>query len=597
MKKITYLILPIGMILLFVMLFHTSQRALSATTAPLVEGEEQNAIEQVGPPWDNHESWNYRIPVTIHSGTYLAWYQILVTLNNSNFDFSQAKPDGSDIRFTHTDGTTELNYWIESWNNSTQLAYVWVRVPGVADGETTIYLYYNNPNASSLSNGPSTFDSFDDDWCQFPGAGCNLGSKTQSPNPYQDIDSLFVWSVIGASPSVTPTIPGYLNIWEGSGIKSTSSYLYRAVGYKANFGLGGEYERAGFLNHISGTGTMIGDDCLGTPGDLFLINSGICTQFSPLDDWHDAYHVYELRWITAQSYGDIDHGDSVASSSNQVPNSSLPVTLYSYPGSKATLRVDWVYVRQFRNPEPTVSLDTAQGLVKLAIGTFDTPDPVRGNQNLTYQLTISNTSSITAPFVVMTDTLPGGVNFVSAIPSQGSCNSEVICNLGSIPANSTAGITIIVKPQIDGAIINNAVVGSPSYELDLSDNTSIQETLVDSVRPTVEWIKPVANRQTYVTTGGLVMLEASAEDNDQIARVEYWIYDGVSWENLAKIYTSPFQFLFNSDLLLSNQQYPIEAYAFDRAGNQNPLDPEELRQVIYIERILTKPFYLPLTLK
>jgi uncharacterized repeat protein (TIGR01451 family) len=597
MKKILYLILPIGMLLFLGMLFHPSQRALSATTASSMGGEEQNAIEQVGPPWDDHEGWNYRIPVTIHSGTNLAWYQILVPLNSSNFDFNRAKPDGSDIRFTHTDGTTELSYWIESWNNSTQLAYVWVKVPGVSSGDTTIYLYYNNPNASSISNGPSTFDSFDDNWCQFPGAGCTLLSETQSLNSSQDIDSLFIWYPIGESPSVTPTIPGYLNIWEGTGIKSSSSYLYRAIGYRANFGLGGENERAGFLNHISGTGTTIGDDCAGTPGDLFLINSSNCTQFLPQANWHDSYHVYELRWITGQSYGDIDHGAYNASSSNQVPNSTLPVTLYSYPGSNATLKVDWVYVRQYRNPEPTVSMGTAQGLVKLAIDTIDTPDPVRGNQNLTYQLTIANTSSITAPFVVMTDTLPGGVNFISAIPSQGSCNDEVICSLGSIPANSTAGITIIVKPQIDGVIINNAVVGSPSYELDQGNNISVQETLVDSVFPTVEWVEPVGNRQTYVSTGGLIMLEAAADDNDQIARVEYWLFNGSAWENLAKIYISPYQFLYDTDLLLPNQQYPIEAYAFDRAGNKNLQYPEELRQVIYLERIITKSFYLPLTIK
>ncbi|OGO65551.1 MAG: hypothetical protein A2029_09060 [Chloroflexi bacterium RBG_19FT_COMBO_47_9] len=601
MKKIFTLILLVGMLFVFIALFQTTQKAMSANTRGSLEYEEQNAIEQVGPPWDGHESWKYRIPVIINSGAYLPWYQVLLTLDNSNFNFSQAKPDGSDIRFTHSDGTTEINYWIESWNNSAQLAYVWVKVPGVAGGDTTIYLYYNNPNAAPLSNGPGTFDSFDDDWCDFPGAGCLLSNDASSLESLQYIDSPFVWSVISGSPSVTPTIPGYLNIWEGAGIKSYSTYLYRAVGYKANFGLGGEYERGGFFNHVSGTGTMIGDDCPGTPGDLFLINSGNCSQFSPPENWHDSYHVYEIRWINGQSYGDIDHGEYSASSSVQVPNSSLPVTLYSYLGSNATLTVDWVYVRQYRNPEPTVSVGTAQGLAELAIGSSDTPDPVRGNQNLTYQLTISNTNSIGAPSVIVTDTLPGEVIYVSAIPSQGSCNGEIICNLGTIPANSTAGITINVKvkSQINGTIINNAVVGSLFYDLNISDNANDQATFVDSILPTVEWIKPIGNRQTYVTTGGLILLEVLADDNDQIDRVEFWLYtegDPDPWENFAKIYASPYQFLFDSDTLLPNKEYPIEAYAFDRAGNQNPLD-EEHRQVIRIERIIMKSFYLPLLIR
>src|SRR4030042_4774620 len=160
MKKIFTIILLVGMLFVFIVLFQTTQKAMNANARGYLVHEEQNAIEQVGPPWDGHESWKYRIPVTINSGAYLPWYQVLITIDNSNFNFSQAKPDGSDIRFTHSDGTTELYYWIEAWNNSAQLAYVWVKVPGVAGGETTIYLYYNNPNAAPLSNGQGTFASF-----------------------------------------------------------------------------------------------------------------------------------------------------------------------------------------------------------------------------------------------------------------------------------------------------------------------------------------------------------------------------------------------------------------------------------------------------
>ena len=599
MKKIYGLILTVGILVVLFASLHAPQKAMSALLVPSMGSEESSAIEQNGPPWDGHENWNYRIPVTISSGTALAWYQILVTLDESNFDFSQARPGGSDIRFTHSDGTTELSYWIESWNASTQLARIWVKVPGLAGGETTIYLYYDNPNATSTSNGPNTFDSFDDDWCDFPGAGCMASMDLPTIKPVQDIDSEFVWSPIGATPSVTPTIPGFLNIWEGSGIKSKSTYLYRAIGYKANFGLGGEYLRGGFLNHTNGTGTMIGDDCPGMPGDLFLINSGNCTQILPQGNWHNSFHVYEVRWVDGKTYGDIDHGDYAASTSVQVPNTSLPVTLYSYPGSKAKLTVDWVYVRQYRNPEPSLLFGDAQGLVELVIDSSDTPDPVKVGEELTYQLTISNTSNIPAASVVVTNTLPAGVIFISATPSQGSCNSEIQCVLGIIPAKSTAGITILGQPQTDGIIVNHAMIGSAEYELDLSDNISEPVTLVDSILPTVEWTKPVKKGDIFETSGGKILLEATAVDNDQIERVEFWLYhegNPGSWENLAKIVSPPYQFLLDSDKLLANQLFPVEAYAFDRAGNQSSLD-QGLRQVIYIKRTLMKPFYFPLIRK
>jgi hypothetical protein len=79
--------------------------------------------------------------------------------------------------------------------------------------------------------------------------------------------------------------------------------------------------------------------------------------------------------------------------------------------------------------------------------------------------------------------------------------------------------------------------------------------------------------------------------------VEFWLHNGISWEKLTQISESPYQFQFDSDELLQNQQYPIEAYAYDRAGNQNRTSPDDFRQVIYIIRIIRKLFYLPLTLK
>ncbi|RLI76914.1 hypothetical protein DRP05_11725, partial [Archaeoglobales archaeon] len=107
--------------------------------------------------------WTYRraIDVTETSGSTLTGYQVLIELNTSNFDFSKAKSDGSDIRFTDSDGVTTLNYWIEDWSSSRAL--IWVRIPSIsANSVKTIYVYYGNPTASSQSNGQLTFDFFDD---------------------------------------------------------------------------------------------------------------------------------------------------------------------------------------------------------------------------------------------------------------------------------------------------------------------------------------------------------------------------------------------------------------------------------------------------
>ena len=111
--------------------------------------------------WWN-ESWKYRRPITIQSDNALTDYQILVQLNSSNFNFSKANPDGSDIRFVDEDDATKLSYWIEEWDCVNESAKIWVKVSSIPVGEKTIYLYYNNSDAVSESDSDAVFEFFDD---------------------------------------------------------------------------------------------------------------------------------------------------------------------------------------------------------------------------------------------------------------------------------------------------------------------------------------------------------------------------------------------------------------------------------------------------
>lgn len=604
MKRLLPLTMSAWTVVLLFVLFLSIEGAVGAKNNTSTGIQEQERLEQSGPPWFN-EAWHYRMPVIVNSNTAMPWYQVMVTLDSSNFIFSRTEPDGADIRFTHSDGTTELKYWIESWDEPAELAYVWVKVPALADGETTIYVYYGNPAVPSNSDGPSTFDSFDDDWSQFTSLGFNL-IDISKPDAPSGMYSPFTWSIISGTPVVSP--PGLLNLVEGTGIKSTSTYQNQAVGFRANFGsetpheLNG-HEWVGFINGVSGKRTVIQD--LPTDwNDLYLSNYNTAPDIDRLlqrvggNPWHNDFHVYEVKWNTGLSIGDIDHGLSSASSTAQIPDTALPVTLYSYQDSNATLILDWVYVRQFHFPEPTATLGNEQGLVEMGIDNQDIPDPLKTGVSLTYQLTISNTSTINAPGVVVTDTLPANVELGPVNTTRGSCEPGgiILCNM-DIPANSTASITIIVTPTMDGVITNTATVGSTGYEMDLSNNISVQETLVDSVPPSVNWEKPVQNYGTYYSFGGVVTLEASAVDNDQVAWVEfkYWDHNHIppQWVSIGTDSTYPYQVAFNIDVLEPNQIYQTFVIGVDRAGNHsNPIDPP---RVIYIERRM--PVFLPLLIK
>jgi len=114
--------------------------------------------------WHN-SNWRYRRPVTVdNSGNpeALSNYQVKVVLSASGFDFSKARPRGQDIRFSDSDGTTPLDYWIESYDSSSDTASIWVNVPSVpASSSKCIYMYYGNGKAQAAGSGDDTFLLFD----------------------------------------------------------------------------------------------------------------------------------------------------------------------------------------------------------------------------------------------------------------------------------------------------------------------------------------------------------------------------------------------------------------------------------------------------
>jgi hypothetical protein len=105
--------------------------------------------------------WSYRRPITINNtknSNTLSNYQVLVTLDTASLiSAGKMRSDCGDIRFTDSDAQTLLSYWIESGCNSANTK-IWVKVPSIPASSTkTIYVYYGNPNATSLSNAENTF--------------------------------------------------------------------------------------------------------------------------------------------------------------------------------------------------------------------------------------------------------------------------------------------------------------------------------------------------------------------------------------------------------------------------------------------------------
>jgi hypothetical protein len=86
-------------------------------------------------------------------------FPLLVRLSQDNFSFSQAKGDGSDIRFVNMSGVP-LYYAIERWDSLQQKAEIWVRVDTVPGNHTSQYItmHWGNRDAPDLADGSKVFD-------------------------------------------------------------------------------------------------------------------------------------------------------------------------------------------------------------------------------------------------------------------------------------------------------------------------------------------------------------------------------------------------------------------------------------------------------
>jgi uncharacterized repeat protein (TIGR01451 family) len=103
----------------------------------------------------------------------------------------------------------------------------------------------------------------------------------------------------------------------------------------------------------------------------------------------------------------------------------------------------------------------------LKITKTDSPDPVSLGSTLTYTIQVENLGPDAATGVVVTDSLPKEVDYVSATSTQGKCTAKgksVTCQLGTMQAptinyGGPPTVTIAVIPRKVGTISNTASVG------------------------------------------------------------------------------------------------------------------------------------------
>ena len=119
------------------------------------------------------------------------------------------------------------------------------------------------------------------------------------------------------------------------------------------------------------------------------------------------------------------------------------------------------------------------------VATMRATNSVIVSNNLTYTLTVTNYGPSTATGVSLGDTLPAGVSLVSSNATQGGISvvsGQVTWSVGTLPINTGASLTLVVKPSAVGTLTNNCYVQGNETDPNLLNNAATATTTVDAIK-------------------------------------------------------------------------------------------------------------------
>ena len=304
--------------------------------------------------------WQYCANINIDNtgnSENLTDYQVKIVLDSSNFDFSKANPDGSDIRFLDSDNNTPLSYWIEEWDSANEKATIWVKVPSIpASSNYIIYMYFGNAGATSESNGDNTFIFFDG----FEGGTtkwtCDTGNSPSTDYAKTGSYSMKLEDVGDAEQDCSRSYT-----FPSSGVVVKRKWVY----YTDDF--------QGHLFAFKDTsGGLIGPHVtVGHTGGTYPANAGYLTYYA--GGWHTTTYKFPLnQWVLAEIFIDLDNSnfDVYVDGTLQIDNGAFinPIansdkesfSTDANEGTIPTAYVDNTIDRKYTSSEPTTSVGAEQ---------------------------------------------------------------------------------------------------------------------------------------------------------------------------------------------------------------------------------------------
>jgi len=281
---------------------------------------------------------DYQMLLTLHSGAG-SDSGSTVYLNSRCTDFP------NDIRFTTSDGETELDHWTEDTGDP---AKIWIEFDSIADGGgspsyTEFYIYYGKSGAATASDGETTFPFFDD----FPGDAIDTDKWNTSDAPtvsagaahLDNDDALLGKTAFGVAYCIEACAKAdeqdiaFAGLWDQITTEVNQIDLHNSDATYPD-----DFDHFRVLYRKAGT-------------------ADANNQW--VDGWTDFRNVYCIYRIKRYSTSKIVFEQDSNASSAYTDTTYIPtVNLYAHfrvwdSTQESTLDVDWVFVRKLSDPEPT----------------------------------------------------------------------------------------------------------------------------------------------------------------------------------------------------------------------------------------------------
>jgi hypothetical protein len=144
---------------------YASVIAIAAPALALAQQAKAPPAAQPAAPPEDLSKWRYWKIIkldTTASGAQVKGdvknFPVVVVLDGTNFDFTQAGPEGADLRFSKTAKGEPLPYSIESWDPAAKNAVVWVKLDVKGNNKSQSFvMHWGNATATAAGDSKAVF--------------------------------------------------------------------------------------------------------------------------------------------------------------------------------------------------------------------------------------------------------------------------------------------------------------------------------------------------------------------------------------------------------------------------------------------------------